>query len=356
MNNQTICRPRARLDAIGRRFPGAWAMVDEFRADRGKAGLPDWPEWCFLPIAGSYAIVSSVLGVSRLGLEHMNDVACLATLTAWRVTQGIYRFDPAVYDAVRETPIDREIPCEVLYRLPEWCVYIETPDMQVDDAPMYGAFAHLEHDANDGRAELRLLLDVDERPIPVPLHLGQWSLEESIQRAVREAQTHRNILDAPSEFWKTVTHETQGMVTPIVSLLLYLCSQAAEIGNGARQPGNPKAKNVRGQWRIFQADKPTTWDVGVRMGSALRAAYAAQEIGAGRSHAGPRGHVRRAHWHTILSGQAKHEDGTNIPAADRTRTLRWLPPIAVNLPDVAALPATIHPVRATAAEAPKKDL
>jgi len=350
------CRPRDHLAAIGRRYPAAWGTVDKLRADRGKAGLPAWPDWCFLPLAGSYAIISSQARVDRLPLGLIGEVPVLGALAAWRVTQGIYRFDPAVYDAVRDTPIDGEIPCEILYRLPEWCVYIETPDMRWHDAILHGVFAHLEWDAATGqRHELRLLLDTESGLIPSVLHLGPWPLREAIDRAYREGVKHipelsineqtamQVMLPEDDDGMAQMTDDAIKTTQPIVSLMLYLCSQAAEIGDGARQPANPTLKLVRGKWRMYQADKPTTWDVGVRMGSALRAAYAAEERGG--THAGPRGHIRRAHWHTIVSGPRLRADGTEIPAANRERKVLWMPPIAVNLTNLGNLPATIHPVR-----------
>lgn len=76
----------------------------------------------------------------------------------------------------------------------------------------------------------------------------------------------------------------------------------------------------------------------------LRDAYQAAEVGTGGAHAGPRGHVRRAHWHGFRSGPRKRDDGSVIPTAQRRFDLRWLPPIPVNLPDVGELPATIRRV------------
>jgi hypothetical protein len=35
------------------------------------------------------------------------------------MTQGIYRYDLAVYDALRDTPVSGDIPHEVLYRMPD---------------------------------------------------------------------------------------------------------------------------------------------------------------------------------------------------------------------------------------------
>jgi hypothetical protein len=63
---------------------------------------------------------------------------------------------------------------------------------------------------------------------------------------------------------------------PIISLLLYLCSEAGQIGDGLRRPANPQPKRTRQGWRHFPADRPTTWEVGVRTGAALRRAYQQQ--------------------------------------------------------------------------------
>ncbi len=82
-------------------------------------------------------------------------------------------------------------------------------------------------------------------------------------------------------------------------------------------------------------------------GAALRRAYAQAETGspAAPGHStGIRGHVRRAHWHTILSGP-RIADGAAIAPEQRKRDLRWMPPIAVALDDLDTLPATVRRVR-----------
>lgn len=134
-------------------------------------------------------------------------------------------------------------------------------------------------------------------------------------------------------------------VTPLVSLLLYLCSQNSEIGNGDKAPGFPQPKRTKKRWRLFPPDQPTHWDVGVRLGSALRRAYHAAEVGQEGAHAGPRPHIRRAHWHGFREGPMKREDGSAIPTKERAFNLKWLPPIPVNLDTLADLPTTIRPVK-----------
>lgn len=336
------CRPRDHLVAAGRLYPNAWRQVDEIRAVRGREGMPNWPDWCFMPMAGCYAIVSGG-GPMRVLLQDAGDIGRLAALGAWRVTQGIYRFDPALYEAIVTTPVDGDLPHDVLYRLPEWCVYVETPGLEWLNSQMHGFFAHLEWDANTKRPELRLLIDSEADLTPIPLHLGPWSLAESIARMLDVANIH--FRDAghdtvPDDF----IGEFCSRIEPMVSLLLYLCSQNAEIGNGMLTPALPIPKRTRKGLRLFPPDKPTTWDVGIRLGSALRRAHHAEETGRSGTHAGQRPHVRRAHWHGFRSGPMKRHDGTEIPAAERAFILKWLPPIPVNLDDPADLPVTIRPV------------
>lgn len=333
------CRPRDAVEQLSRDYPGAWSVLDQFRAGKGRAGLPDWPAWCYLPMAASYAVISGG-GPNRVSLDRGADVGRMAALSAWRMTQGIYRFDPAVYDAIRSTPVAGDIPADVLCRLPEWCVYVETPGMDMDGQPLHGVWAHLECDANTQRHELRLLLDTDARLVPVPLHLGAWSLAESISRMLDESAAQA-LMRGGAPVPRALAAPLRGLVEPIVSLLLYICSEGAELGSGARKPGNPEPKRTKRGWRLFQADRPTTWDVGVRLGAALRRAYQAERTGAagaGGEHAGPRPHIRRAHWHGFWRGPLQGE---------RSFALRWLPPIAVAMGDAAPadLPAVVRPVR-----------
>lgn len=244
------------------------------------------------------------------------------------MTQGIYRFDPLVFEAITHTPVTGDLPHEVLFRLPEWCVYVETPGLRYGDDPLHAFFAHLDFALNTGEAQLRLLLDADLTLAPLALPLGSWPLAESIARAL--AATEGAAAQAGP-----AAAGVLAVVEPLVSLLLYLCSQAAEIGCDARRPGNPTPKKTRRGLRIFQADKPTAWDVGVRLGAALRQAQQAgraEEPGDG-SWPGPRPHIRRAHWHGFWNGPKKGE---------RRFVLHWLPPIAINIASLDSLPATVR--------------
>ncbi len=86
LNNKSDIRPLMHLRAAGGLYPDAWKTTDDFRASRG-VDLPDWPDWCFTPLATAYAIVSGG-GDNRVSLDTAGDVGRLAALSAWRGTLG----------------------------------------------------------------------------------------------------------------------------------------------------------------------------------------------------------------------------------------------------------------------------
>jgi len=340
-------RPVRLLEEFGRRYPGAWKMIDVCREFRGQ--LSNWPQWCFCPVAGAYSIVSAEIGQHRLETENTRDVGVLAALAAWRVTQGIYRFDPDVLEAVWNTPVDR-LPTDVLYHLPEWCCYVETPGRDFGTMPVDGFFVHLEHDANDGHHELRILLDTPAfaEPVLTPIHLDQPTLRDGLLKAFgwTEAVIERGIPDQLRQKIGEIPPAIGGsdiLLAPFVSVVLYLCSVGSEIraaDGSSRLPSNPAPKKVKKGVRLFPPPRPAQWDVAFRLGAALRAARL--EVGDGSpregtgSHASPRAHIRKAHWHTFLAGPRSSE---------RVRRVKWLPPIPVNVEDSAQLIPTIHPVQ-----------
>jgi hypothetical protein len=50
-------RPKQILRDIGRQWPDVWKQIKMIRAEKGKS-VPDWPDWCYVPIAAGYAIVT----------------------------------------------------------------------------------------------------------------------------------------------------------------------------------------------------------------------------------------------------------------------------------------------------------
>ncbi len=177
-------RQTRHLAQVTARYPDAWRAVERYRQMRGQ-DVPAWPGWCYVPMAGAASIVRDGSD-APLSDEESSWVGIVAALAAWRATQGIYRWHPEILSAVWTTPLDGEIPVEVLYRLPEWCAYLETPS--VGPAALQGAYVHLEGDGSTEDAQLRVLLDWEDEgvnflhPLPIALRPGA-SLKDGLAEA-----------------------------------------------------------------------------------------------------------------------------------------------------------------------------
>lgn len=310
-------RPIQHLHAVGADYPGAWKLIDTFRSGRGQ-DLPDWPAWCFLPMAAWCAILSAPTNSQRLSLGQAADIGRLAALGAWRYTQSIYRFDEELYSALTKTVLKGDLPCEALYNLPEWCVYIETPGQQWLGNTLHGFWAHLEWDANTGRHELRLLLDGEEL-VPVALHLGRWSLIEAVERFFTESERQSGIVGSDSPTDADMNQKLVENLQPLVSLLLYVCSNGVEY-SGNSKPGFPAPKRIKKGWKLFPAQKPRVWKLGEKTGNTIRAS----RVHPPGDRKGPAPHIRRAHWHSFWTGP---KDG------DRKLTVKFIPPVPVATDD-----------------------
>lgn len=342
--------PESWLIDFGRRYDGAWKHFDNFRATRGANGFPEWPSWCFCPLAAAFAIVSKG-GDIKPGL--VPDVGPLGALAAWRPTKGVYAIHEALQDSLWQTPVNGDLPVELLHHLPEWCPYIRLakpkPQPGTPRIWLRGWWVHLEWDSNDCRTELRFVLDQievdevgpidwsvnpDQDKIPtgrarlqaLPLHLGTDSLEKCISRAVAEgawqAKKRGEIFSVGGQ--KAATQQFLDWLEPVLSITLYLCTRAeVRPGNAsaeqAGEPGNPQATKTRHGPRLYPPDRPRLWEVGWRTGPALEAAMErAESDWQGGAHTGPRPHLRRAHWHSYWTGQGRSK-----------LALRWLHPILV---------------------------
>lgn len=336
------------LAAIAKKYPGVWGTIDDMRRDRG-IGLPDWAPWCFLPLAGAAAIASRGQDVTGLDprtlLSIQADISVVGALAAWRPTQGIYRFHPNMLEALWATPVTGDLPIDLLFRLPEWCIYVETPQKSFLQKKLHGFFVHLEEDAQDRRCELRFLLDGENELAPLILHLSGKTIPGALEKSFAESKTmaRKLTLNMPAitdELQRDIAREAESLV----SLLLYLCSLNAELRDARgikAAPFKPKVKHTKKGERLFPAERQTFWEVGYRIGSALGRKLADSERRSAANaggHASPSPHIRRAHWHSFWTGPMKDPEGREL-------VLKWLPPIPVNIEETEELIPTIRPVR-----------
>jgi len=336
--------PREILETDGKYFKPAWRIVDRLREQRGCLGFADWPEWCFLPrVLWTPVWREAGLAMSPQELAYLHEM--LPVLGTWRVTQGAYRFEPTLFDALCNTPVIGEVPCEVLLRLPEWCVYIMTPGLHVGPAPMHGAFALLDWDFEAQCPCLLILMNLaNETLLQICVTLMPRPFEQLLDEAFagpmrlsgENAERIFATLDSSSN------NAGRAALERVISLLLFMCTQNAELSSCTRRPQNPAAKRTAKGMRTFPAERTTTWEVGTRLGSALRAARARATTEAANAcegtHARPRAHIRRAHYHHYLTGPRE--------SSTRQLVLKWLPPIPVNVGRLEDLPTTIRTIEA----------
>lgn len=314
MNHQ-----RQHLKWLSKRYPNIWEEAEKLRREERH----HWPDWCYLPLR--YWIRLLVKLHPNI-VNSTDDAGRLLILGAWRTTQGIYRFDPDLYASLIKTPLTGDLPYKLLYRLPSWGIYIETPGLC---HTVKGVYACLSWDAEDGD-ELYLIWDSSSFQFLAPflIPLGHGSLVDCLQPISKKVDA--NTFSIGIE--KTAS---------VISLLLYLCSEEADyerrpISKGVQlsSNGKPRITNVPEIARV--------WDVGVRVGAALRKAQQVAEAEYGNTPNAQdhtkfrtcRPHWRRAHWHTYYTGPKNGE---------RTPLVKWLPPVAVKL-DGQSLPTVIHHV------------
>ncbi len=346
-HTDTVDRLNGYLARIARAYPDIWKNVDRLRSERGRR-VPQWPSWCFMPLAGAYAIASG--GGDDAPPEKMGEIAAIGALAAWRTTQGIYRFDATVAVALVDTPLTGDLPTEILHKLPEWCVYIETPGGRYLDADSSGFFAYLEYDSNYQREELRIAVDLGTTlSTALPIHLGNGlveGLERAKAEAIRQAQAH-DIGDPQKAVMALPIDIVAAELAPRINLILYLCSINAEMAErrtGRLRPQPPTCTKTKDGMRMFPAEQPAAWDVAYRLGAAIRHAQERQFARPGDgTHASPRAHIRRAHWHAFWTGP-KAKAGFVPGVTDRQLVLQWLPPIAVNVGENLSVVPTIKTV------------
>lgn len=343
---ETAERLKKHLAEIAGKYPDLWRHVESFRSERGKS-LPWWSGWCFLPLSAAVAIATQGRPLSEIHPSmfggQLADIAAIGALSSWRATQGIYRFHPELFGHVWDTPIDGDLPVELFFRLPEWCVYIETPGKEYLGTGLHGFWAHLEEDQNDGRRELRFLMDTGAGLFAQILHLSEKTIPEALDKAFR---TGASVAEGYGMTSPALTgpevKKIASVMRPCVSLVLYLCSvsEIRDAGGSERQPGKPSPVKTKKGLRLFPPERQTSWEVGYRIGAALQRAYEKERsAGTGEgTHAGPGPHIRKAHWHSFWTGQK------NEPEARRLK-VKWLPPIPVAVGDGEGLIPTIHPVK-----------
>lgn len=327
------------LDEFSQKHPGYFKLFDGIAA--ASRSLGKLPEWCYADTDasdGAYAVYHKKGATDEASWnakrEYRSHAVLPAFLARWRLTKGVYRFDPDLYDELVRSTVDADFPMDILARIPEWAVYIETPTLtfSYDGSAIEGVGIHLEIDKQYKPLpviNLFLLTPEGKRSHEVLPYYGFDPKAEPDIDALFEGDQYRK--DA-----RRLLEVQKSLIGPVLSLAAWLCSEAPEIGNGDVPAGARKSKLSRNADRYLPAKECRQWDVGVRIGEAIRKAKKI-DSGSTSSEDGQRlryaCHIRKAHWHRYRHGPGRAEI-----------RLRWLSPILINAKEPEALPVTIYPV------------
>lgn len=216
------------------KYPRAWSLAREFRSQRGRNGFPDWPDWCYLPMAGSMGIVTEQSPMPQVLLmqepHRVADLQTMASVLAWRHSRGIYQLDTALFRSLWDQPNPETVESGDMTALPHWGIYLEFPEpRQVIGGEWTGAFVHLEFDPNSGHGEFRgLFANEDLETRSVMLDLG-GSPDEGARSVIVEALRVAEQMGVSPRAEVGMTAALVESVRPLMSLAMYIASPLAEI-------------------------------------------------------------------------------------------------------------------------------
>jgi hypothetical protein len=226
-----------------------------------------------------------------------------ATMWAWGFGKGVYDIDDDVVETVLSASTVA-VSSTVLQHIPQRSLFIST---KVNDC--IGAFFHHFVVPTTQKAYCSFECLKSDWSAPGAERLGTISctLDLSNQASV--------IGDMTSDDASELDEDT---VRKYLNLLLLLCCKNVEIvGCVTSKPGPSVDFKTK---KPVMTTTPRHWNVGVRQGAALRAAYATTSSKGG-THQSPRAHMRRAHWATYYTGPRTVEA--------RPSVLHWIAPILV---------------------------
>jgi hypothetical protein len=158
----------------------------------------------------------------------------------------------------------------------------------------------------------------------IPL-VERASLRAAINRAVDAA---RGQPGRPQGLARTLDSDRLlgDLIHPALALTLYLCAGNPDILPGQPQGAASTAGRKPAGGRI--PSKPQAWEVGWRVGAALRAARQATadtpQRRAATGRVSPRPHIRGSHWQSFRVGPGRPNERTDA-------VIHWIPPVPVNL-------------------------
>jgi hypothetical protein len=276
------------LNAFHNQYPGIWRLIEFERAMSITAGEKRALD-IFIDATVGGRVVRRLLEAGAFQYDEEPGMLpkIFVPLAAWRVSQGIYSFEPTLLEYVAHSRFHDAVPTASLRSMPEWAPYIETPGFTFMGEAVHGFFASwyepvwspekpslkldkphdLKSEDTDVPPTLLFVLVVGERYTRVTFEIPTSGgyIETFLAEDVRATLRGRRTFERKAK--KTV--DVGSELLPFVNVLLYLCTPAADYERTMKMPTTVPTKEGP---RFVPPAAPRRIVVGERLGKTLATA------------------------------------------------------------------------------------
>jgi hypothetical protein len=265
---------------------------------------------------------------------------CLHAIENWKKShQTIYLVDNDLINAILETDLPEDVPIDVFERLPhESPAFVLTEPIRTDyDGVLFdeGVFIVTRPFKDSGLGILWIGNGVDHAEIVT--HTQSIYSQDGKTVSLKDLLlNHRDkVSSGRGDTLRDlqVKEDYMSVIDKLYSVaamaILYACSNEPDM-----EMMEPPELVKRGAKSLGKTEVQF-WDIGLRIGNALRGASFAHRGSDGDSDRRVAPHIRKAHWHRFWTGP---KDG------DRKLVVKWLPPITVNI-DKGKIMPTVRPMK-----------
>ena len=259
-------------------------------------------------------------------IEEKEKFFSLCMLAQWKLSKNIFQFDNSLFDVIKKS-INTKYnfpPSTCLDHFPYWSTYIDLPGSPflIPNLGRVNTLRGLLITSSSSFISKSTLIANSVFFISKfyeDKEVGTRVITFIISKDNKGFVTYS--LDDNLNFVNCEDIEDDNVGVLSLNLLLYINTYLQTIYNENNNslPENPKPKRKSGKLRWQEAAKNTVWKVGTEVGERIREYNRTHASG---SHTSKSPHIRRAHWHTYLTG----------PRTNPVPILKWIPPIPIAMP------------------------
>ena len=170
-----------------------------------------------------------------LGSIRAYDSSVAYLLNVWNLSKGIYRFAPNFNAYLPKLDLRKKIATYCLRKLPEWCVYVETPTWNLCGLEPNGFLALIDWHPQDGFL-LRLLIDLPGHFAQMDIALdGKLTYEQVIDEEISHIMPRSMFGINEATFKNPIEIDTKMFyregLSYILPRLLCICAENSDIKN-----------------------------------------------------------------------------------------------------------------------------